>query len=99
MAQNDLLCHKWMYFEKTKHVRCQTPRALPEVHAKPAAEHTGILGFFDCVYYDEPKTTPDVFLRAVRDLGTTVADTIVIDDNATIRPVAEAAGFTTRSAL
>ena len=73
--------------------------ASPEVHAKPAAERTGILGFFDFVYYDEPKTTPDVFLRAVRDLGTTVADTIVIDDNAAIRPVAEAAGFRTRAVL
>jgi HAD superfamily hydrolase (TIGR01509 family) len=73
--------------------------ASPEVHARPAAERTGILGFFDHVYYDEPKTTPDVFLRAVRDLGSTVADTIVIDDNAAIRPIAEAAGFHTRPAL
>ena len=73
--------------------------ASPEVHAKPAAERTGILGFFDEIYYDEPKTTPNVFLRAVRDLGTTVADTIVIDDNAAIRPIAEAAGFRTRDAL
>ena len=73
--------------------------ASPEVHARPAAERTGILGFFDHVYYDEPKTTPDVFLRAVRDLGSTVADTIVIDDNAAIRPIAEAAGFHTRAAL
>jgi alpha-galactosidase len=73
--------------------------ASPEVHAKPAAERTGILGFFDEIYYDEPKTTPDVFLRAVRDLGTTIADTIVIDDNAAIRPIAESAGFRTRSAL
>ena len=73
--------------------------ASPEVHARPAAERTGILGFFDHVYYDEPKTTPDVFLRAVRDLGSTVADTIVIDDNAAIRPIAEAAGFVTRAAL
>ena len=73
--------------------------ASPEVHAKPAAERTGILGFFDEVYYDEPKTTPDVFLRAVHDLGTTVADTIVIDDNAAIRPIAESAGFRTRAAL
>ena len=73
--------------------------ASPEVHAKPAAERTGILGFFDEVYYDEPKTTPDVFLRAVRDLGTAIADTVVIDDNAAIRPIAEAAGFHTRAAL
>ena len=73
--------------------------ASPEVHAKPAAERTGILGFFDFVYYDEPKTTSDVFLRAVRDLGSTVADTLVIDDNPAIRTVAEAAGFHTRPAL
>ena len=73
--------------------------ASPEVHAKPAAERTGILRFFDFVYYDEPKTTPDVFLRAVRDLGATVADTLVVDDNPAIRAVAEAAGFHTRSAL
>ena len=73
--------------------------ASPEVHAKPAAERTGILGFFDSVYYDEPKTTPDVFLRAVRDLGATVEGTLVIDDNPALRAVAEAAGFRTRPAL
>ena len=73
--------------------------ASPEVHARPAAERTGILGFFDAVYYDEPKTTPDVFLRAVRDLGSTVADTLVIDDNPALRTVAETAGFRTRPAL
>ena len=73
--------------------------ASPEVHARPAAERTGILGFFDHVYYDEPKTTPDVFLRAVRDLGTSIGDTLVVDDNPAIRAVAEAAGFRTRPAL
>lgn len=73
--------------------------ASPEVHAKAAAERTGILGFFDRVYYDEPKTMPDVFFRAIAELGATRAETLVIDDNPDVRAVAEAAGFRTRPAL
>lgn len=84
---------------KTAGLKLAMVTASPEVHAKPAAERTGILGFFDAIYYDEPKTTPDVFLRAVRDLGATVEGTLVIDDNPALRAVAEAAGFHTRPAL
>lgn len=73
--------------------------ASPEVHAKPAAERTGIMPFFDKVYYDEKKTTRDIFDRAVRELGTTTADTIVIDDNPQLRAVAESAGFRTLPSL
>ncbi len=73
--------------------------ASPAVHAKAAAERTGILGFFDKVYYDEAKKTSDVFHRAVRDLGATIGTTFVIDDNPAVRSIAEAAGFRTRAAL
>ena len=73
--------------------------ASPEVHARAAAERTGILGFFDRVYYDEPKTTPDVFLRALEELGATKDQTLVVDDNPAVRAVAEAAGFRTRASL
>ena len=73
--------------------------ASPEVHAKAAAERTGILGFFDRVYYDESKTTPDVFFRAVAELGAQRDGTVVIDDNPAVRAVAEAAGFRTLPSL
>jgi HAD superfamily hydrolase (TIGR01509 family) len=69
--------------------------ASPEIHALPAAERTGILPFFLHAYYDEPKTSPDIFLRAAVEMGFGVADTVVIDDNPDIRAVAESAGFTT----
>ena len=73
--------------------------ASPEVHAKAAAERTGILGFFDRVYYDESKTTADVFFRAIEELGAGRDQTLVVDDNPDVRAVAEAAGFRTRAAL
>lgn len=73
--------------------------ASPEIHARPAAERTGIIRFFDKVYYDESKTTPEIFLRAVKDLGATIAETVVIDDNPKLRIVAESAGFHTMSKL
>lgn len=73
--------------------------ASPEVHARPAAERTGILRFFQHVYYDEPKTSSAIFLRAAQELGPGVAGTIVIDDNPAIRTVAKEAGFATLPCL
>lgn len=73
--------------------------ASPEVHAKPAALRTGILGFFDTVYYDEKKTTREIFLRVASELGSSPADTVVFDDNPLLRSVAESAGFRTFAAL
>lgn len=73
--------------------------ASPREHAEPAAKRTGILDFFDKIYYNESKCSPEVFLSVAKDLGTTVDDTTVIDDNSDLRAVAERAGFKTLSAL
>lgn len=73
--------------------------ASPEVHARPAAERTGIAPYFQFALYDEPKTDAAVFLRAAERLGATIDETIVIDDNPAIRAVAEGAGFRTREEI
>lgn len=69
--------------------------ASPEVHARPAAERTGILPFFSRIYYDEPKTSPAIFLRAAGELGFGIDQIVIVDDNPAIRAVAEKAGFPT----
>lgn len=73
--------------------------ASPEVHARPAAERTGIMPFFDKVYYDEKKTTRGIFDRAAFELGAKSNETVVFDDNPLLRAVAESAGFKTYSSL
>lgn len=73
--------------------------ASPEVHARPAAERTGILRFFSRIYYDEPKTSPAIFIRAARELGYGIDQTVIVDDNPAIRDVANGAGFPTLPCL
>lgn len=84
---------------KDRGVKIAMVTASPEVHAKPAAERTGIMPFFDKVYYDEKKTTRDIFDRAASELGASAEDTVVIDDNPLLRAVAESAGFRTFPSL
>ena len=80
-------------------IRLAMVTASPEIHARPAAERTGIIGFFDKIYYDESKTTPGIFLRAADELDATIETTLVIDDNPRLRAVAESAGFRTFPSL